>query len=277
MLLSSMRAAHLGSSSDGTTPSQGPAWPVEICLLGGFRLLRWGEPVPGRAAGKVEALLSCLALGNRHGVPRETLLNVLWPDGDSALAGQSLNSLIYSLRRLLGEHIANHAPVVTESGTYRLNLEAGISVDVVRFDALVLAGDRQLRGGDRRAAAESYTSAVDLYRGDLCATGTPAMAIERERLRATYLTLLARLADFHLAEDDAPASLRFAQALLSGDPCREDALRMVMRCYVRLGERAQALRQFRLSEAMLRSEFDAAPESATLELWDQVRLHPEIV
>jgi DNA-binding SARP family transcriptional activator len=203
------------------------------------------------------------------------LLNVLWPDGDASLAGQSLNSLIYSLRRLLADQIANKAPVLTESGTYRLNLEAGISVDVVRFEALASAGDRALRSGDRLSAAQCYAAAVELYRGDLCASGAPAMAIERERLRATYLSLLARLADLHLEDGDTLTCLTFAQALLRGDPCREDALRIVMRCYVRLGERAQALRQYRLSEMVLRTEFDAEPEPATVELWDQVRLHPE--
>jgi DNA-binding SARP family transcriptional activator len=270
--------AHLGQSADGTTTQEGPAWPpVEIRLLGGFRLLRCGEPVPARAAGKVESLLSCLALSSRHGVPRETLLNILWPDGDTALAGQSLNSLIYSLRRLLAAQLADKAPVLTDSGTYRLNFDAGITVDVVRFDALVAAGDRELRANERHAAATCYAAAIDLYRGDLCAIGAPAMAIDRERLRASYLTLLARLADFHLAEGDVLGALTFAQALLRGDPCREDALRTVMRCYVWLGERAQALRHYRLTEAMLRSEFDAAPELATAALWDQIRLRPESV
>jgi hypothetical protein len=50
-----------------------------------------------------------------------------------------------------------------------------------------------------------------------------------------------------------------------------------MRCYVRLGERAQALHQYRLCEAMLRSEFQATPEPATTELFDRIRLAPEHV
>jgi hypothetical protein len=47
-----------------------------------------------------------------------------------------------------------------------------------------------------------------------------------------------------------------------------------MRCCVRSGERAQALRQYRLCVDILRSEFDALPEPATVALFDQVRRDP---
>jgi DNA-binding SARP family transcriptional activator len=251
--------------------------PMELCLFGGFRLLRAGVPVVGRTIGKAEALLAFLALGTRRGVPRETLMSQLWPDSETTLARQSLNSLIYNVRRLLSGAMSGREPVVTDGPTYRLNLEAGITVDVIRFEELAEAGDRHVRAGQRQAAVDAYSVAIGLYRGDLYAADTPAVAMERERLRATYLMLLARLADIHLETGDLLACLKAAHELLVGDPCREDALRLVMRSYVRLGERAQALRQFRLTETFLRNEFDAAPEPATLELWDEVRLHPERV
>lgn len=47
-----------------------------------------------------------------------------------------------------------------------------------------------------------------------------------------------------------------------------------MRCYVRQGERAEALRQYRLCESVLRVEFDALPEPATTALFAQIRLDP---
>ena len=62
--------------------------------------------------------------------------------------------------------------------------------------------------------------------------------------------------------------------LLAQDPCREDAHRMMMRCYVRQGERAEALRHYHLCENVLRTEFDAAPEPAPMELFELIRLHP---
>ena len=58
------------------------------------------------------------------------------------------------------------------------------------------------------------------------------------------------------------------------DPCREDGYRLAMRAYVRRGERAQALRQYRLCEHVLRREFDTAPEPLTTELFERIRASP---
>jgi DNA-binding SARP family transcriptional activator len=245
--------------------------PVEISLLGGFRVLKHQQVVGLRPGGKAEAVLSVLALRNSHSVSRETLLEGVWPNADPHLASQSLNSLAYSLHRLLGDAIGGAAVLVHEDGTYRLNREAGVSVDVDAFLSLVRAGDRYAAISDQPGVAESYARAVDLYRGDLNVGVTVQYVIERERLRATCLTLLARLADYHYAGGNLTISLEYATRLLSMDPCREDAHRMVMQCHVRRGERAQALRQFRVCERILRLEFDAAPEQATRALFDRIR------
>ena len=128
-----------------------------------------------------------------------------------------------------------------------------MGVDVGEFTRLVAAGGRQAQMGDRRAAVESYMRAIGLYRGDLSACSDARSVIERERLRAMYLNLLAFLADERFAAGDYWACLEIAGRLLDGDPCREDAHRFVMRCHVRRGERAQALRQYTLCTSILRS------------------------
>jgi DNA-binding SARP family transcriptional activator len=148
-----------------------------------------------------------------------------------------------------------------------------VGLDTDFFEFLVHVGDG-IAEGDPHAAISVYERAADLYRGDLSAGDVSAALIERERLRAMYLGTLARLATHHDRLGDVTRCLRVALTLLEHDPCREDAHRLVMRCHVRLGERAQALRQFRLCTAILRSEFDAPPEPETLQLFEAIRLDP---
>jgi DNA-binding SARP family transcriptional activator len=250
---------------------------VEICLLGSFRLTRWGSPTLERVGTKSEALLAGLALAGDQGLPREVLLERLWPDGDSQLARQSLNSLLHALRALVRAQLGDAAPVLKVGGFYRLNLEAGVGVDVMRFDDLADTGDRHRRLGDESGAARLYARAVEIYRGDLsCLTDIHAV-VERERLRSRYMELLARLGDYHFAEGDPTATLSHVLQVLKVDPCREDAHRLAMRSYVRLGQRAQALRQYRVCEIAVRGEFDTEPEPATTLLFEQVRLDPQSV
>jgi DNA-binding SARP family transcriptional activator len=251
--------------------------PVLICLFGSFRLLRNGAVVPVRNGGKTQTLLSCLALRDGHPVPRDTLLDAVWPEVDLTRAAQSLSTLVHALRRLLAGSLAGAPPVLHAEGAYALNSGAGVAVDVARFDALAAAGERSLLAGDRAGAVRFWKRAIGLYRGDLGVGADVHAIIERERLRALHLTLLARVADHHLQAGDHHEALRHARRLLYHDPCREDAHRLVMRCHVRLGERAQALRQYRICRQILEREFGAAPEPSTEALFARVRLDPASV
>ncbi len=264
------------ASDQGVLPQSADqnGFPIFICLLGRFRVLKAGQIMTVCAAGKAESLLCCLALRSGYAAPRDFLLDTLWPNSELTLAGQSLSSLVHRMHTLLGDGIGGAAPVVCANGHYLLNVEAGIGVDVACFETLATAGEQHAHGNDRSAAAAAYERALSLYRGDLCIASDAHAVIESERLRAIYLSILARLADYYYDQRDYAACLTHAQRLLSNDSCREEAHRMVMRCYVRRGERAQAFRQFRLCEKILRAEFDAAPEPATQSLFNQTRLDP---
>lgn len=251
--------------------------PVVIYLLGKFRLVKMGKELPIRGAGKAETLLARLALSPDRGVQRDCLMSAIWPGRDPSQAGQSLNSLVYTLRRLLSDGIGGAAPVVQDGGFYRLNFEAGIALDVAYFEMLIADGDRRTSAGDAAGATRAYQRAISFYRGDLTGDADIALLIQRERYRVMYLTTLASLADQSFRDADYEACLSAALRLLEQDPCREDAHRLVMRCHVRLGRRAQALRQYRLCEEILQAEFHAVPERLTVALFDQVRLDPATV
>jgi len=182
--------------------------------------------------------------------------------------------LIYSLHRSLGDALAGKPPVVLHQGQYRLNAEGGVAVDVLAFDHAAADGDRLSRTGDRHGAIDSYRGALELYAGDLAFGSEIQYLVERERLRSRYLAVLARVADHYFANDDYDRALSNALELLNHDPCREDAHRMAMRCYVRLGARAQALRQYRTCREVLAAEFEASPERSTEALYELVRLEP---
>lgn len=247
---------------------------VAICLLGSFRVLQMGHPVEVRPGGKTEALLSSLALRERYHAPREWLLEAVWPESDRIRASHALNSLIHAIRKLLGDALKGATPVVFTGGGYGLNTEAGIAVDIADFDAVAGHAEREFCDRDIAAALSSALTAIELYRGDLCAVDGVRALVERERLRARHLSLLGQVADQYFQQADYRTALRYALRLLSNDPCREDAHRLVMRCHVRLGERAQAFRQYRTCRHMLDTEFGVRPEPLTEALFDQVRAAP---
>jgi DNA-binding SARP family transcriptional activator len=252
---------------------------VWLRLLGGFRLVARGEPIPVRSGGKTEALLVRLGLAGVRGLPREVLLEAIWPHSPSSLGIQALSSLLRGLNATLGQALAGAEPVVATAGQYRLNEAAGIAVDIAQFQAAVAEAEKLQSEDQLTAAVAVFERAASLYAGDLSAAAGSSgrIALERERLRAMYRRVLIRLADEAFARGAFDASLAHALALLAHDPCREDAHRLVMRCHLRLGERSQALHHFQTVREILRVELDTEPEPATFALFEQIRLHPGAV
>jgi DNA-binding SARP family transcriptional activator len=251
--------------------------PVLVCVLGGFCVLKNGKPFPTRAGGKSEQLLATLAMRPSAGVDRESLMELVWPGIDRTSAGQSLNTLVYSLHNRLGDALFGQAPVVHNGRRYRLNAEGGVGVDVARFEQAARAAGEAEQAGDLQAAIHAYERAVLLYAGDLTTLDGVQHLVERERLRARHLDIRARIANHQLELGNCEAALQSVFTLLEYDPCREDGHRLAMRSFVRLGQRAQAFRHYQVCREVLRLEFDAAPEPMTVELYETIRLNPDQV
>ena len=260
------------SSSLTRSPTDTAAWPIVIRLLGEFRLFQAGQPVSIRAGSKTEGLLAHLALQRGHRAPRERLIEWLWPNSDLDSGLHSLNTQIYAVNKLLRSALVAQTPIVHEDGHYRLNVESGIGVDVEWFDGYARFGDDQVRSGHPEQALEAYRTAIDLYQGDLCISSGARSIVERERLRVRYLTLLAQVADHFFRVGEWDVCLDYVWRLLARDPCREDAHRLAMRCFVQRGERAAAFQQYRVCTDMLRTDLGIEPEPATRALLEQIRL-----
>jgi DNA-binding SARP family transcriptional activator len=187
-------------------------------------------------------LLLCLVLAREHRLPRSHILETLWPETDPALAGQALNSLNHQINKTSARHLNGEGLIVHETGHYQLNASDRHWIDVDHFARWSETGRRLLSTDDVAAGVAYCEQALALYQGDLCGDSSIQTVIERERLRAAFLDLLVRLADHHYGHNDPGKALHYTQRVLAHDPCREDAHRQAMRCYVRLGQRTQAFR-----------------------------------
>jgi DNA-binding SARP family transcriptional activator len=247
---------------------------VMISVLGSFVLMLCGKPAPINSGSKSELLLTHLALSRKRRVQRTFLLQHLWPDHDPTLAGQSLNSLTYQLNKVTKACLKQDNLINNDNGFYYLSESEIVGVDIDYFDAWRAEGTRLLNVGKTEQGMTYYERALALYQGDLGGDSSIHTIIERERLRAAFLDLLASLSDHAYSNQDYSKASGFIHRLLKHDPCREDAHRQAMRCYVRLGVRAQALRQYQLCCQILAAEFDTQPEATTRELFHQIRLDP---
>jgi DNA-binding SARP family transcriptional activator len=207
---------------------------VDLRLLGGFEVRVDGEPVPGGAwrHGRARDLVKLLALAPRHRLPRDRVLEELWPQLGVEAALANLHKAAHHGRRALG-----HAGgVVLREGLVLLAPEARVETDVERFEA---------------------SSDPELYSGELLPDDRYAPWAEERRsaLRARYREALRAAGRFEeLAEDD---------------PADEAAQLAIMRARFAAGDRAGAIRAFdRLSTAL--DTLGLEPSIETLALYARI-------
>lgn len=246
-----------------------PASPLTVALLGPPHLALPNDQIALHGS-KSEALLVLLAIFHRAPVPRTFLLEQLWPDSETTLAGQALSSLTSELNRL-GRHYGSQVNLLTCESTYvGFNLTAGIGTDMEAFDRLRTHGLTLLAQGEAQTGLHYCQQALALYRGDLCGDENIHMVIERERLRTAMLDLLHALADQAYRCGDLNRALSHLQRILVHRPYREDIHRQLMAHYARIGLRTRALHQYRICQRILAAEFAIEPEAATQQLYQQL-------
>src|SRR3954469_18534538 len=74
---------------------------LSLCLFGGFRAERNGEPISAFESNKVRALLAYLAVEVSRPHPRSALAGLLWPDHPEELARTNLRHVLRQLRQTL--------------------------------------------------------------------------------------------------------------------------------------------------------------------------------
>ena len=212
---------------------------LEVRLLGRFEVLVDSRPVPADAwaQGRAADLVKLLALAAGHRMPRDQVLEMLWPQLGTDAAASNLHKAASYARSALGDRGA----VVLRGGVVELAPAAELTIDVERFE----------RGDD------------SAYGGEL---------LPDERYEQWTLGARERLRERHLAQLRSDARW---EEVLREDPADEEAHRALMRRHVASGDRPAAARQFRRLRDQL-SRLGGEPSEETLALQRELTRGPAV-
>jgi DNA-binding SARP family transcriptional activator len=221
---------------------------VLIRLLGGFDVSVGGRTIetsdwPGRRAAE---LVQLLALAGRRRLPRDEVVEALWPRLDAQAGGANLRKAAHHARQALGRADA----VVLQGGQVALLPLGAVETDVAGFERLA---DAALAEG----GAAGCDAAAAAYGGELLPGSRfePWTEGARARLRARYLDLLR-------------AARRF-ERIAQEEPTDEAAHRALMRAAMADGSRSAAIRCYgRLRTALART-FGVTPSPETEAIYDE--------
>jgi ATP/maltotriose-dependent transcriptional regulator MalT/DNA-binding SARP family transcriptional activator len=209
-------------------------------------------------------------LENKQPLRKDQIIAALWPDADDpGRINQTFRSTIYYLRQAIGE-----ACLVQRSGQYRLDLPAVYGQfwhDVAAFEEQQRLAKTALEDGDNAGAAQAFQKMINLYRGDYVEAFYSDWCIpRRQKLRTSFIEAHHQLALIAWRREMWDESLQHWQHLLTLDPCLETAHYGIMRCYLRMGKRDLALRQYQRCSRELHEQLKIQPGPSLQKLYQRL-------
>jgi ATP/maltotriose-dependent transcriptional regulator MalT len=229
-----------------------------IQTLGGFRVLRDGEPVPVTAwqSRKARDLVKILVARRGRPVTRETLITLLWPGERVDRVGNRLSVALSTARSVLGSRRGSPC-VVAEGETVRLDPD--VTVDVLSFLADAQRGLQAWRLS-RAEAWPLLRSAEAAYSGDFLEEDPyEEWASElREEARLTYVQVATVLARHTGEAGEHIMASRYCLRVLERDQYNEPAHLALVRALAAAGSHGEARRRYRTYVARM-TEIDIEP------------------
>ena len=205
------------------------------------------------------ALLAFLCAHRQRGASREKALACFWPDRDPEVARHSLAQLVYAVRQELGADV-----IIREPDDLRVDPDL-LPSDIEDFERAIERGDAQ--------------KAVAVYVGPFLDGFSLADAPEfdrwceeeRARLVGRFATALETLAtDAAHANDDA-AAVTWWKRRAALDRLDVPVTLALMDALAQAGDRAGAIRQAAIHEALLRSELELPPDPQVVARAEELR------
>jgi DNA-binding SARP family transcriptional activator len=233
---------------------------LDIRLLGPPEILVDGLPLVVDTR-KAVAILALLGAEGRA-FARDELAALLWPDADDPAARGALRRTLSSLRSATGGDM-----VLVDRARVAL-ADDGVRVDLAELERLARSDGRR-----------SLAAAAELARGPFLAGFNLRDSADFDDWRAgravavdrTVLGVLDRLATANETAGDLPGAIAAASRRLDLDPLDEAGHVRLMELFAQSGDRASALRQYRLCVATLDRELGVAPLESTTARYEAIR------
>ena len=231
----------------------------------GKTVLRCGREVVNSFRDRMlMTLVAMIALQPELTVPRQRILENLWPDEDPAVTSNRLRVLVHRLRGVL-------EPLGVETGTILISRRheialnrSGFSSDVTDFLSALDAAQRIPEPAERFPLMER---AADLYTGELLPSLYHEWVLaERNRLAALHFQAIRRLTHDSIAIGEPERGIPYARQAAALESMDEEAHFDLIRILGSAGRTTEALRCYDQWRFMLHDELGAVPAIPTRNL-----------
>jgi len=220
-------------------------------------------------------LLKTIVLHGARDIPKEILIDDLWPDADATSGEKNFKINLHRLRKTIEPHPQKefgYSYVIQKAGLISLDRSL-IHLDVDEFMDKSNQAIKEEKNHQFSQALELYSQAADLYKGDYFAEEPYVEWALRKRdlYRARFLEILQKKAALHEELDQLDQAIDTWRTVLQTDPCFEKAYQNLMILYADSGRKSLALDMFEDCKTFLSKELGARPDRQTLQIVDKIQ------
>jgi len=218
----------------------------------------------------LEAIIS---YGGRS-IPKEILIDELWPEESPGAAEKNFKTTLQRLRKSLEPSIHKD---FTSSYVHLhdnfVHLDAELcQVDVELFLSLLRMAEEKEKKGEAKTALSLYAEAMEIYKGDFLPEElyAPWADKKREELKRKFIELLNRMAHLYEKQGAVKKAIDCYQKVIQEDPLLEESYQKLMTFYSSKGMYSDALKIYEACKKALKTELKSKPDSTTSAIYKKV-------
>jgi ATP/maltotriose-dependent transcriptional regulator MalT/DNA-binding SARP family transcriptional activator len=249
---------------------------LHLKTLGPFQVLRAGTPLKdeeweGKVAKKM--LKAVLSYGSPR-VPKDWLLETLWPEASPTSAERNFKTTLHRLRISLEPEMdeAAGSSYVHQKNNLVFLDEQLCRRDTDHFLSLVQQGRDEEKNGRFQEALSFFQEAERLYQGDFLTEDLYEIWIlpRQEEMKRCFVEILFKLARLYQTRGSFRPAETCLRKIILNDPLNEEAYRKLMLHYSDHGHRNEALKVYEQCRQVLKSALDVSPDKSTTAIYKKL-------
>ncbi len=251
---------------------------VRIETFGRFKIFSGDTEMDRKAfeGTKPILLLKSIVLHGTKDIPKEILIDDLWPKSSANAGEKNFKINLHRLRKAIEKAPKKefgYSYIVQKSGLVSLDPDL-ISLDVDDFVSYGAAAVEHEQNNKLEAALENYQKAIGIYKGDYFAEEPYLEWISRKReaFTARYIELLKKKARLHEELDQIESAVNMWYAILEKDLYNETAYQNLMILYADSGQVNKAIEIFKECRSLLKAELGTKPDDQTFSIYSRIKI-----
>jgi DNA-binding SARP family transcriptional activator len=223
---------------------------------------------------KARLLFAMLATRQGRDVPRDQVVDHLWPEMDEDRARNNFYVAWSTMKSVLGgaSEKGKPSPYVECVGGVCRTVRDTVRSDIDEFEEALFAAREAESDARPKDALSAYECVANLYRGDLLPGDVydDWFSSRRDHYRAEFVDAMLRASQLLIDAADPGNALMYLRRAIHSDPVREDLYQRALRCQIAVGQRSSAIDTYRQCRGKLSEELGLDPSGETRQLYDQI-------